>query len=81
MKNNHHLESETFHLEASGMKFGFAKTLPHLIGIPLGHIVQIALVCFGLVNLFIIYPQIQFYMKIWINTSENERLFRNKIIH
>ena len=51
-------------LTASGMKFGFIRTLPHLIGIPLGHIVQIALVCFGLVNVFLIYPQIQFYMKI-----------------
>ena len=35
-------------LTASGMKFGFVRTLPHLIGIPLGHIFQIALVCFGL---------------------------------
>ena len=51
-------------LTASGMKFGFIKTLPHLIGIPLGHIFQIGLVCFGLGNLFLIYPQIQFYMKI-----------------
>ena len=51
-------------LTASGMKFGFIKTLPHLIGIPLGHIFQIGLVCFGLANLFIIYPKIQFYMKI-----------------
>jgi len=51
-------------LTASGMKFGFIRTLPHLIGIPLGHIFQISLVCFGLVNLFLIYPQIQFYMKI-----------------
>ena len=51
-------------LTASGMKFGFIRTLPHLIGIPLGHIIQISLVCFGLVNLFLIYPQIQFYMKI-----------------
>ena len=51
-------------LTASGMKFGFIRTLPHLIGIPLGHMIQIALVCFGLVNLFLIYPQIQFYMKI-----------------
>ena len=25
-------------LTASGMKFGFVRTLPHLIGIPLGHI-------------------------------------------
>ena len=51
-------------LTASGMKFGFIRTLPHLIGIPLGHIFQIGLVCFGLGNLFLIYPQIQFYMKI-----------------
>ncbi len=51
-------------LTASGMKFGFLRTLPHLIGIPLGHIFQIGLTCFGLANLFLIYPQIQFYMKI-----------------
>ena len=51
-------------LTASGMKFGFARTLPHLIGISLGHILQIGLTCFGLANLFLIYPQIQFYMKI-----------------
>ena len=35
-------------LTASGMKFGFVRTLPHLIGIPLGHILQIGLTCFGL---------------------------------
>jgi threonine/homoserine/homoserine lactone efflux protein len=51
-------------LTASGMKFGFVKTLPHLIGISLGHIVQIGLTCFGLANLFLIYPQVQLYMKI-----------------
>ena len=51
-------------LTASGMKFGFVRTLPHLVGIPLGHILQIGLTCFGLANLFLIYPQIQFYMKI-----------------
>ena len=51
-------------LTASGMKFGFVRTLPHLIGIPLGHIVQIGLTCFGLANLFLLYPEIQFYMKI-----------------
>ena len=51
-------------LTASGMKFGFTKTLPHLIGIPSGHILQIALVSFGLGNLFIKFPQLQFYMKI-----------------
>ena len=51
-------------LTASGMKFGFVRTLPHLIGIPLGHIFQIGLTCFGLANLFLLYPQVQFYMKI-----------------
>ena len=51
-------------LTASGMKFGFIKTLPHLIGISFGHLLQIGLTCFGLANLFLIYPQIQFYMKI-----------------
>ena len=51
-------------LTASGMKFGFIRTLPHLIGISLGHIFQIGLTCFGLANLFLIYPQIQLYMKI-----------------
>tara|TARA_A100001011_G_C14054937_1_gene733566 strand:+ start:252 stop:851 length:600 start_codon:yes stop_codon:yes gene_type:complete len=51
-------------LTASGLKFGFVKTLPHAIGIPLGHIIQIGLTCFGLANLFLIYPQVQFYMKI-----------------
>ena len=51
-------------LTASGMKFGFIRTLPHLIGIPFGHIIQIGLTCFGLANLFLLYPQIQFYMRI-----------------
>ena len=51
-------------LTASGMKFGFMRTLPHLVGISLGHIFQIGLTCFGLANLFLIYPQVQFYMKI-----------------
>jgi len=51
-------------LTASGMKFGFRRTLPHLIGISLGHVLQISLTCFGLANLFLIYPQVQFYMKI-----------------
>ena len=35
-------------LTASGLKFGFKKTLPHMIGIPFGHMIQISLVCLGL---------------------------------
>ena len=51
-------------LTASGLKFGFLRTLPHLVGIPLGHIFQIGLVCLGIGNLFLIFPDLQFYMKI-----------------
>ena len=52
-------------LTASGIKFGFKRTLPHLIGIPFGHVIQIILVCFGLGSLFQKYPFIQFYLK-WV---------------
>ena len=51
-------------LTASGMKFGFVRTLPHLIGIPLGHFFQIILVSYGMGNILIKFPYIQFYMKI-----------------
>ena len=51
-------------LTASGVKFGFVKTLPHLIGIPLGHFLQIILVSYGLGNVFLKFPALQFYMKI-----------------
>ena len=50
-------------LTASGIKFGFKRTLPHLIGIPCGHIVQITLVCLGLGKIFQIYPYIQEALK------------------
>ena len=50
-------------LTASGIKFGFKRTLPHLFGIPFGHTIQISLVCFGLGTLFQKYPIIQFYLK------------------
>ena len=50
-------------LTASGIKFGFKRTLPHLIGIPCGHMVQITLVCLGLGKVFQIYPYIQEVLK------------------
>ena len=50
-------------LTASGLKFGFKKTLPHLFGIPGGHIVKISLVCLGLGKVFQIYPFIQDFLK------------------
>ena len=52
-------------LTASGIKFGFKRTLPHLFGIPFGHVIQITLVCLGLGSLFQKYPIIQSYLK-WI---------------
>ena len=52
-------------LTASGIKFGFKKTLPHLIGIPFGHTIQITSVFFGLGKIFQKYPSIQFYLK-WV---------------
>ena len=52
-------------LTASGVKFGFKRTLPHAFGIPFGHIIQITLVCFGLGTLFQKYPFIQVYLK-WL---------------
>ena len=49
---------------ASGLKFGFLKTIPHISGITIGHIIQLILVCFGLGKIFQIFPQIQNILKI-----------------
>ena len=43
-------------LTASGIKFGFIKTIPNIFGIPTGHGIQLALVCFGLGALFTQFP-------------------------
>jgi len=43
-------------LTASGIKFGFFKTIPNIFGIPTGHGCQLALVCFGLGSLFTHFP-------------------------
>ena len=43
-------------LTASGIKFGFARSIPNILGIPSGHGIQLALVCLGLGTLFITYP-------------------------
>jgi len=50
-------------LAISGIKFGFKKTIPHMIGIPLGHSVQIIAVCLGLGTLFQKFPEIQQILK------------------
>ena len=51
-------------LTTSGIKYGFKKTIPHILGIPLGHFFQIFLVSLGLGTLFQTYPLIQQTLKI-----------------
>ena len=48
----------------SGLKFGFLKTIPHMSGITIGHILQLIFVCFGLGKIFQIFPEIQNVLKI-----------------
>jgi len=48
----------------SGLKFGFAKTIPHMSGITIGHILQLILVCLGLGKIFQLFPEIQQVLKI-----------------
>ena len=43
-------------LTASGIKFGFFSSIPNIFGIPSGHGLQLALVCFGLGSLFTTFP-------------------------
>ena len=56
----------------SGLKFGFVKTIPHMSGITIGHITQLVLVCFGLGQIFIIFPEIQNILK----QEENSTRFK-----
>ena len=48
----------------SGLKFGFIKTIPHMSGITVGHVLQLVLVCVGLGKIFQIFPQLQNILKI-----------------
>ncbi|MCC5955303.1 MAG: LysE family translocator [Natronohydrobacter sp.] len=43
-------------LLASGVNFGFRRTLPHMFGIALGHAFMVFVVGMGLVGVFISYP-------------------------
>ncbi len=43
-------------LLASGVNFGFQRTLPHMFGIALGHAFMVFLVGVGLVGVFVTYP-------------------------
>jgi len=48
----------------SGLKFGFMKSMPHISGITIGHIIQLIIVCLGLGQIFIIFPEIQKILKV-----------------
>ena len=48
----------------SGIKFGYIKTIPHMSGITIGHVIQVILVCLGLGKLFEMFPQIQNILRI-----------------
>ena len=48
----------------SGIKFGFLKTIPHMSGITIGHVLQVVIVCLGLGKLFQMFPEIQNILKI-----------------
>ena len=49
---------------ASGIKFGFLKTIPHMSGITIGHVLQTIVVCLGLGKIFQMFPEIQDFLKI-----------------
>ena len=49
---------------ASGLKFGFLKSIPHMTGITVGHVTQLILVCLGLGKIFQIFPELQNILKI-----------------
>ena len=48
----------------SGIKFGFLKTIPHMSGITIGHVLQTIVVCLGLGKIFQMFPEIQDILKI-----------------
>jgi threonine/homoserine/homoserine lactone efflux protein len=51
-------------LLASGVNFGFRRTVPHMAGVAIGHAVMVFLVGVGLMGIFIGYPPAQMALKI-----------------
>ena len=48
----------------SGIKFGFLKTIPHMSGITIGHVLQTIVVCLSLGKIFQMFSEIQDILKI-----------------
>ncbi len=51
-------------LMASGANFGFRRTVPHMLGISLGHAFMVLLVGFGIAGLFVTFPVAKTALKI-----------------
>ena len=51
-------------LLASGVNFGFRRTVPHMAGVALGHALMVFLVGIGLMGVFIGYPPAQMALKV-----------------
>ena len=47
----------------SGIKFGYTKTIPHMSGITIGHVLQVILVCLGLGKLFECFHKSKIFLK------------------
>ena len=50
-------------ITASGVNFGFRRTLPHILGIVTGVFIMVVMVGFGLAQLFLIEPRLQIVLK------------------
>ncbi|WP_025898799.1 LysE family translocator [Sneathiella glossodoripedis] len=50
-------------LASSGVNFGFKRTIPHFLGVYLGFLFMLTIVCFGLGEIFTRFPQIQPILK------------------
>lgn len=55
-------------LTASGARFGFRRTLPHILGVVCGFVVQLLAVCAGLSALFTRWPALQ-SMLAWVGAA------------
>ena len=55
-------------LTASGATFGFRRTLPHMLGVVFGFVVQLLLVCAGLSALFTRWPALQTALS-WVGAA------------
>jgi threonine/homoserine/homoserine lactone efflux protein len=55
-------------LTASGANFGFRRTLPHILGIGCGFVVQLLGVCAGLAALFTRWPAVQIALA-WVGSA------------